>query len=149
MYRNLLVPTDGSPLSLKAAKAAAGLAQGLGARITAVFVMEPFEPQWAAGISAFAPDAINVKAFDKRMRETGERALEKVAIEAGKKGIACGKVLVADRDPWKSILKAAKAKKCDLVVMSSNGRRGLEGLLLGSQTQKVLAHSRLPVLVIR
>lgn len=149
MYRNILVPTDGSPLSLKAAKAAAGIAQGLGARLTAVFVVEPFEPQWAASIGAFMPDAVGTKGFEKQMRERAEAALEKVAAVAAKKGVDCAKVTLKGRDPWKAILAAAKSRKCDLIVMSSHGRRGLESVLLGSQTQKVLAHSKLPVLVCR
>lgn len=149
MYRHILVPTDGSTLSLKAAKAAAGLAAGLGARITAVFVVEPFEPHWAGEIRALAPDPISAKEYEKLGRQRGEAALEKVAAYAGKSGIACARLLLSDAQPWKAIVKAAQSKKCDLIVMSSHGRRGLEGLLLGSQTSKVLTHSKVPVLVCR
>ena len=149
MYRNILVPTDGSTLSLKAARTAAGLAQALGAKITAVFVIEPFEPHWAGEIRALAPDPLSAKEYEKLTRQRGDASLEKVAAEAGKKGIACAKVIASDNQPWKAIIKAAQAKKCDLIVMSSHGRRGLEGILLGSQTTKVLTHSKVPVLVCR
>lgn len=149
MYRHILVPTDGSTLSLKAAKAAATLAASLGAKITAVYVVEPFEPHWAGEIRSKAPDPLSAKEMDKLSRQRGEAALEKVMALAAKAGVPCAKLVVADANPWKAIVKAAQARKCDLVVMSSHGRRGIEGLLLGSQTTKVLAHTKLPVLVCR
>jgi nucleotide-binding universal stress UspA family protein len=149
MYRHILVPTDGSPLSLKAAKAAAGLARGLGAKITAIYVVEPFEPHWVGEIRSKAPDPLSAREMDKLARERAEAALEKVAALAGKSGIPCARLVVSDANPWKAIVKTAQAKKCDLIAMSSHGRRGLESILLGSQTTKVLAQTKLPVLVCR
>ena len=149
MYRHILVPTDGSPLSLKAAKAAAGLARSLGAKITAIYVVEPFEPHWVGEIRSRAPDPLSAKEMDKLARERGDAALTKLAALAGKSGIPCAKLVVSDANPWTAIVKAAQAKKCDLIVMSSHGRRGLERILLGSQTTKVLTHSKVPVLVCR
>jgi nucleotide-binding universal stress UspA family protein len=149
MYRHILVPTDGSPLSLKAAKAAAGIAKDLGARITAVFVVEPFEPYWTAEIRALAPDPIGAREYEKISKKRGDAALKKVVAIAQKAGVACATLIENDPAPWKVIVRTAKAKKCDLIAMSSNGRRGLEALLLGSQTSKVLTHAKVPVLVCR
>ena len=149
MYRHILVPTDGSPLSLKAAKAAASLAGSLGSKITAIYVVEPFEPHWVGEIRSRAPAPLSASQMDKLARERGNAALEKVAALAGKSGVPCARLVAVDPNPWKAIVKAAQAKKCDLIVMSSHGRRGLESILLGSQTTKVLAQTKLPVLVCR
>jgi nucleotide-binding universal stress UspA family protein len=149
MYRHILVPTDGSTLSLKAAKAAMTLAGGVGAKITAIYVVEPFEPHWVGEIRSKAPDPLSGKEMDRLARQRGDAALEKVEALAAEAGVRCATVVVSDANPWKAIVKAAQARKCDLIVMSSHGRRGIEGLLLGSQTAKVLAHTKLPVLVCR
>lgn len=149
MYSHLLVPTDGSTLSLKAVKAAVGLAGGLGAKITALYVIEPFEPHWAGEIRALAPDPLSAKEYEAIARKRADEALAKVQAAAEKAGVACAKHVVVDEHPWKAIMKAAQAKKCDIIVMGSHGRHGLEGILLGSQTLKVLTHSKTPVLVCR
>ena len=79
----------------------------------------------------------------------GKKALAAVAIEADTAGVAFSSLLVSDGQPWKAIIRAARAKRCELIVMASHGRRGISALLLGSETSKVLAHSKVPVLVCR
>jgi nucleotide-binding universal stress UspA family protein len=146
MYKHILVPTDGSTLSLKAARAAAGLATQLKARMTAIYVMPPFSPPMSAEGVVFHA-AYSTSEYEKGMRKNAEKALAKVVAAAGK--VHCATYAVFHVNPWEAIIKAAASKKCDLIVMASHGRKGLAGLLLGSETQKVLTHSKTPVLVCR
>ena len=146
MYKHILVPTDGTALSLKAARAAARLAATLKARITAIYVIAPFMPPMSSESIAFHA-AYSVKEYDRAMRKIADRALAKVQAAAGK--VKVDAVAVTHPAPWEAIVKTASARRCDLIVMASHGRRGLAGLLLGSETQKVLTHSKTPVLVCR
>jgi nucleotide-binding universal stress UspA family protein len=145
MYKHILVPTDGSPLSLKAARAAARLAKPLKARITAFYVIEPFTPPMSAEGMAFRMQQ-DIREYEQGARRSADRALAKAATAAGGK---CDTAAVVHENPWEAIIKAADSKKCDLIVMASHGRRGISALLLGSETQKVLTHSKTPVLVCR
>ena len=149
MYKHILVPTDGSKLSLKAVKQAAGLARTCKAKITALFVIEPYMPRMA--------DESLIPTSLVRDRDTYRKLSEKVASDALRKvekgfalaKLACKTEFITDPMPWHGILEAAKKGKCDLIVMASHGRGGLAGVLLGSETHKVLAHSKTPVLVCR
>jgi nucleotide-binding universal stress UspA family protein len=149
MYRHILVPTDGSPLSLRAAKAAAKLAARLDARITALYVIEIYAPKGLAmDVTAYST-VHSVREYETHMRKVADRALARVRAPAEAAGVKFAAISVIQDRPWEAIVNAARQKKCDLIVMASHGRRGLESLLLGSQTQKVLAHSKTPVLVVR
>jgi nucleotide-binding universal stress UspA family protein len=148
MYRHILVPTDGSPLSLKAAKTAAKLAKQMNARITALYAIEPYSPPAGADAIAFSI-AYTAKEYEKGMREVAAKALARVQAAADAEEVRCDAISVVQMHAWEAIVNAAKQKKCDLIVMASHGRRGLAGLLLGSETQKVLTHSKTPVLVCR
>jgi nucleotide-binding universal stress UspA family protein len=149
MYKHILVPTDGSPLSLKAAKEAATLARALKARITAVYVTGGFNPPMSS--ESMLPGHLRVlqEAYAKNSAEDAAKALDRVATAARAEKVACEQVHVDGFSPWDGIVRAAKKGKCDVVVMASHGRGGLSGLLLGSETTKVLAHSKIPVLVCR
>ena len=149
MYQNILVPTDGSPLSAKAAKAAADLAKVTGAKITAIYAIPPYSPPSGGDGLIYYAEALSPKTYEAHMQKHAEKALEKVEKEAKAAGVACDTVSVVEDAPWNAIIKAAKSKKCDLIVMASHGRRGLSGLILGSETTKVLTHSKTPVLVCR
>jgi nucleotide-binding universal stress UspA family protein len=146
MYKHILVPTDGSALSLKAARAAGKLAAKLEAQITAIYVIAPYMPPGGSESIVFEA-AYSQREYEKAMRATADKALAKVAAAAG--GVACATVTKTHAHPWEAIIDVAKSRKCDLVVMASHGRRGLAGLLLGSETQKVLTHTKTPVLVCR
>ena len=146
MYKHILVSTDGSPLSMKAARAASALAAKLGARMTAVYVIPPFDPPRSPEGAVFHV-SYSRDDYESQMRKAAERATAQVAKAAG--AVRCDRVSSSHPRPWEGIIKEAKARKCDLIVMASHGRRGLEGLLLGSETQKVLTHSNIPVLVCR
>ena len=148
MYKHILVPTDGSPLSNKAARAAARLAAATGARITAIYAIPPLAPP--IGVDNFVYDpGLNAEGYEASMRKYADKALKKVKAEAEANGVKCDAVSVIQGQPWEAIIKAAQSKKCDLIVMASHGRRGLQALLLGSETTKVLTHSKTPVLVCR
>ena len=148
MYKHILVPTDGSALSNKAARTAARLARDTGARITAIYAIPPLgQPMVFDG---FVYDtALSQEQYEKGMRKHADKALARVKAEAEANQVKCDAISVIEGNPWEAIIKAAKAKRCDLIVMASHGRRGLQGVLLGSETTKVLTHSKTPVLVCR
>ena len=146
MYKHILVPTDGSALSLKAVRAAAKLAAKLKAKVTALYVIAPYEPRTTSEDIVYL-SAQSMREYEKEVRKTADRALARVVATAD--GTACATMSSTHAHPWEAIIDAAKARKCDLIVMASHGRRGLAGLLLGSETQKVLTHSKTPVLVCR
>jgi nucleotide-binding universal stress UspA family protein len=148
MFRHVLVPTDGSKLSNAAAKVAAKLAKQHKARITAIYAIEPYMPP--NGADAIAYSAIySAKDYEAGMRRHAQKALAAVQAAAEAQSVPFAGMTVIQLHPWEAIVAAARRRKCDLIVMASHGRRGLAGLLLGSETQKVLTHSKTPVLVCR
>ena len=146
MYKHILVPTDGTPLSLKAVRTAAQLAKTTKARVTAIHVMQPFDPQMSAEGVAFRATHL-MQEYEAHVRENAKKVLAKATTTL--KSAPCDTVAVFDERPWEAIVKAAAKRKCDVIVMASHGRSGIASLLLGSETQKVLAHSKTPVLVCR
>jgi nucleotide-binding universal stress UspA family protein len=145
MYKHILIPTDGSPLSAKAIDQGIGLAKSLGAKVTGMTVSIPFH--------TFALDPLMVSDTAERYKEDCEDRAKKflgVITAATMAAGVPGKVahVVADH-PYEAIIDAAKSNGCDLIVMASHGRKGASALVLGSETQKVLTHSTIPVLVCR
>ncbi|HVB47849.1 MAG TPA: universal stress protein [Burkholderiales bacterium] len=148
MYKHILVPTDGSRLSAKAVKAAARLAKSLGAKLTGLYVIPPYVPPMYGEAVVYVPEA-SPKRYKELSEKEAKKALAAVEIEAQTAGVPCKGVSLTADQAWQGIIRTARAKKCDLIVMASHGRRGLTGLLLGSETTKVLTHSKTPVLVCR
>ena len=148
-YKHILVPTDGSKLSLKAAKEAAALAKGLKAKMTAIYVIAPYMPTLDAEGAIGVRQGYDQKAYEAASGKFADSATAKIAATAAAINVKCGQIHVTDAAPWDGIIRAAAKNKCDLIVMSSHGRGSLSGLLLGSETVKVLAHSKTPVLVCR
>jgi len=146
-YKRILVPTDGSKLSLKAAKEAAALARHLKAGITAVYVMPEWVPPMMVDGTGLPAEAFDERAFNKATEANAKTALEKVRATAKTARVACELVAVREGAPWQGIVKTAKSRKCDLIVMASHGRTGVAAVVLGSETRKVLAHASKPVLV--
>ena len=144
MYRHIIVPTDGSKLSLKAVKTAVRLAGMLGAEMTAMYVIPVYAPPVYGEAMIYIPDSGRNAA-----KRAGQKALNGIERTAGNAGVKCRTVILASGAPWEGIIKTAKARRADLIVMASHGRGGLSGLLLGSETTKVLTHSKIPVLVCR
>jgi nucleotide-binding universal stress UspA family protein len=147
MFKHILMSTDGSKLSVKAEKAAIGLAAALGAKVTALHVLP-------ATVYDFVGDVVATRVLTprearEREQKTAKTAFINVLQEAGAANLDCSGICVTGDDIYRSIIAAAKKNRCDLIVMASHGRRGLSGLLLGSETHKVLTHSTIPVLVCR
>jgi nucleotide-binding universal stress UspA family protein len=144
MYKRILFPTDGSDITAKALQSALSLAKLCGAEIQALAVMDPFPYSAISEMQPVPPQEF----FDAQMRVAQAR-IKLVTDAASAAGVPCKGHTVEAMHPWEAILDHGKAQGCDLVVMASHGRRGVSALLLGSETQKVLTHSTLPVLVVR
>ena len=147
MYKHILVPTDGSKLSDKAVREATSLAKTCGAKLSLFYCAPGYPtPMYAEGaLIAYLPPA----KFKKDAEAHAGRVLDAAKKRATSAGVTVATTFVTSDSPWQAIIRAAAKAKCDLVVMASHGRRGLSGVLLGSETHKVLTHSRLPVLVVR
>jgi nucleotide-binding universal stress UspA family protein len=147
MYKHILVATDGSKLSAKAVAQAIDLAQALGAGLTAFYASPDYPlPVYSDGV---AFDPISSKEYATLCKKEADKILGAVATKAESAGLEFNTVHAIAPTPWEAILSAARKNKCDAIVMASHGRRGVSALLLGSETQKVLTHSKLPVLVVR
>jgi nucleotide-binding universal stress UspA family protein len=147
MYKNLLVATDGSKLSDKAVAHAIDLARALKADLTAFYAAPDYPtPAYADGV-VYEP--VSRKEYTRAAGEQAKKILDKVCEKAADADVACKSTYAIAASPWEAILSAAKKHKCDGIVMASHGRRGVSALLLGSETQKVLTHSKLPVIVVR
>lgn len=149
MFRHLLVPTDGSELSKAAAARAVTLAQQMGARITFFHAQESFygRPQLAIYSEGLVMDPALVEQFRKANAEYAATLLAEVQQLAKQAGVEAAGATAVNPLIHEAILEAAQRYDCDLIVMASHGRRGLAGLLLGSETQRVLTHAQIPVLV--
>ena len=145
MFKTILVPTDGSELADKAAQAAVRFAQSTHGRIIALAVGKPY-PYSPLAEPAFLPDPA---AYDKGVLELTETYVGRVKAAAEQAGVPCETHTLLSADPATEIIATASRHGCDVVFMASHGRRGIQRMLLGSVTQKVLAHSTLPVMVFR
>ena len=143
MYRHILIPTDGSRVADEAAAAAISLARSLGARLTALHVLPP---PAAPPLESWAHGGEDFKAKFNRTRERrGALYLESIREAAMRAGVPCECAIVHGASPSGAIVREARARSCDLVVMGSHGRRGPGGLA-GSETLKVVALGGVPVL---
>jgi nucleotide-binding universal stress UspA family protein len=147
MYKNILVPTDGSALSNRTVRDAAKLAATLGAKITGFYVAPTYHIE--VYTDYVPPDMISPQQHAAQAKKTAQRHLDVIRKVAGGSGVPCDTQYVMSDFPADAIVKAARKYKCDLIFMGSHGRSGLTKLLLGSQTSKVLTQSRIPVLVHR
>jgi nucleotide-binding universal stress UspA family protein len=147
MYRNILVATDGSRLSAKAITHAIALARALGAKLTGFYASPDYPlPAYADGVMY---EPVSPREYAAMCKKEADRILSAVGAKAKAAGIRFTAVQAVATAPWEAILAAARKEKCDAIVMASHGRRGVSALLLGSETQKVLTHSKLPVIVVR
>lgn len=150
MYSSILLPIDGSQLSLRAARYGVQLAKALNARVTAIMVTTPWATQFAREPAVVVPGVVVAPTeYDLRTEQAACNCLRVVTDEAKSAGVPSKALHVRHRDPYVAILDTARGEGCDLIVMGSHGRRGLAELLLGSETVKVLTHSEIPVLVYR
>lgn len=147
MFKHILVPTDGSQLSQETARRAVAFAKESGARITAFFA-KPEYPITYFGEGALI-DPTTPEKFAEMADRQAEEVLGFVRQECAAAGVECDTVSVVSDVPYQAIIETAEKAGCDLIFMASHGRRGISGLLLGSETHKVLTHSKIPVLVYR
>jgi nucleotide-binding universal stress UspA family protein len=147
MFKHILVPTDGSPLSDSAVARATAFAKEISARIT-FFYSQPDFPMPIYGEGALI-DPTTPEQFARSANQEAQRILDRAKTMAEAEGVPANTDTQVSEIPYEAIISAADRHGCDLIFMASHGRRGIAGLLLGSETQKVLTHSKTPVLVYR
>ena len=146
MYRHILIPTDGSELAEHAVTSGLSLAKSVGAKVSVIVVETPFnvfsvqESKVQQMSEAFAKHA-------EQIRKHAASVLQHAAAAANAAGVPCDTIQAEHEQPYQAIIATAKDKGCDLIVMASHGRSGLSAVLLGSVTNKVLTHTKIPVLV--
>jgi nucleotide-binding universal stress UspA family protein len=148
MFKHILIATDGSELADKAVVQGLALAKALNAKVTAVTVTEPWD---ALSMAAIAEGRMRnpIPDYEERTAAAANRILWSVVDKAKKVDIPCTTIYVEDRHPAEGIIETAQVQMCDLIVMASHGRRGLERLLIGSQANRVVTLSSVPVLICR
>lgn len=142
MFKHILIPTDGSPLSERAMDQALRLAAETHARVTLLTVTEPYH------LTASWP-LVGADEYAEYARQHGRERLASGAALARTLGVTCEPLVVEHEAPFAAIIDAAVSQGCDLIAMASHGRRGFSAVILGSTTQQVLTHTRIPVLVLR
>jgi nucleotide-binding universal stress UspA family protein len=147
MFKHSLIPNDGSEVSGRAVRAGMELAAEVGAKVTGYHVQEPVPPHLHGELHV--SDRALVTRFDKHARAHAEECIKALGDAAKAAGVSFQGLIEKHPVPYKAILDAARKRKCDAIFIGSHGRRGLSGLILGSVTQKVLTHSKIPVLVFR
>lgn len=145
MFKHLLLPTDGSPLSEAAVRQGLLLAKEQAARTTAIHVV----PQFHVFTYRTTMLEDTREQFIAECKAEAQKILAEVERAAQEIGVPCEARMVTHDHAWEAIVGTAGNAGCDLIVMASHGRRGIKGLLLGSETHKVLTHSTVPVLVLR
>jgi nucleotide-binding universal stress UspA family protein len=144
MMSKFLVPTDGSELSAKAVGGAVEVARKLGARIVGITVMEPYS---YASLSEYRPESL--EDYEARTQAIAKERLQQLESTARAAGVEVETIVAKSFSPFEAIIETAQKSGCDVIFMASHGRRGLGAVLLGSETQKVLTHSTIPVMVYR
>ena len=145
MFKHVLLPTDGSPQSEAAVRQGIALAKEQQARVTGIHVVPEFH------VFTYHPDMLeDTRAeYERDSKAQATKILAAVEDAARAAGVPCDTVCATNDEPYEAIIKTADEKGCDLIAMASHGRKGMKGLLVGSETQKVLTHSHQPVMVLR
>ena len=149
MYKHILLPVDGSELSRKAEKECISFAKSIGAKVTAIYVVSHFYLHVRPYVM---PKSVLTKIEMEHEQEATEIArimISELEVRAKAAGIKCEGLTVVGDHPYEEIISNAEQRKCDLIMMASHGHKGLNAVLLGSETVKVLTHSTIPVLVVR
>ena len=148
MYRHILIPTDGSELAEHAVTSGLSLAKSVGARVSIIVVEAPFNV-FNVPESKVQQMPAEFSKHAEQIKKHATSVLNRAANMAKQAGVSCETIQVEHEQPYQAIIAAAKDKGCDLIVMASHGRSGLSAVLLGSVTNKVLTHTKIPVLVCR
>ncbi len=148
MYKNILIATDGSELAARGVEHGLALAGPLGAKVTVLTITEPLQREAVqAAIAGGVHDP--VARYDQQIDAVMKERFASIGRRVSEHGVSVDLLHEIDDHPAEAIIRVANLKRCDLIVMASHGRRGVQRLLLGSQTAEVLAHSAIPVLVVR
>lgn|SRR5574337_175804 len=147
MYKRILIATDGSPLSEKAVESGLSLAGLTGASVIALKVVPRYPRSYFDG--GLPVDPIEIKRIEKQWSDAAQELVNKVKTRGTDEGVSVKAVVAKSDLIAEAVISAAKKHNCDLIVMASHGRKGLKRMLLGSETQHVLTHSHIPVLVLR
>jgi nucleotide-binding universal stress UspA family protein len=148
-YKHIMLPVDGSDPSRRAEKECIAFAKSTGAKVTAIHVVPHFHlhyQPWAT------PKSVHTKIEKEHEEEATEIARKMISTLAKRikgDGVECEGLVVVGDHPYEEIINNAVNRKCDLIMMASHGRKGLDAMLLGSETAKVLMHTKIPVLVVR
>ena len=145
MFKHVLIPTDGSALSRVALERGVALAKSLDARVTVLHVAMPFHVVTTDSVAL----SDTRDQYERHVKAQAQKITSGAETSAKEEGVNARGVYVVAEHPYEAIIKTAQDEGCDLILMASHGRRGVKGLLLGSETQKVLTHSAIPVLVYR
>lgn len=148
-YKHIMLPVDGSELSRKAEKECIAFAKSIRAKVTAIHVVSHFHLHvrpWAAPTSMLTKIQ---KEHEEEATEIAQKMISALTTRAKADGVECDGLVVVGDHPYEEIINSAEERKCDLIMMASHGRRGLDAVLLGSETVKVLTHTKIPVLVLR
>ena len=145
MYKHVLIPTDGSELSERAARSAVNFAKSVNARLTALHTTPIFHPTDLSGHAVYT----HVVEHNELSEQNAQRVLKAVEQMAREADVTIDTVHRVTDNPWEAIVNVAQEHGCDLIFMASHGRRGINALLMGSETNKVLIHTKIPVLVCR
>jgi nucleotide-binding universal stress UspA family protein len=145
MFKSILITTDGSELSDRATHQGLQLARALGSRVVALHVSTPFH------VLAVTPAAVSAtrEEYERDTAAFAKKVLGRVAAEARELDVKCECVSRTGEQVWQEIIQTAEAQGCDAICMASHGRRGVAAVMLGSETVKVLTHSKIPVVVVR
>ena len=145
MFKHILLPTDGSELSEAAIQKGVQFAKSINAHLTGFHVILPFH------VFTVQTEMLEdtKEQYERQSKVQAEQFLGTIKKAAEKAGVRCDTEYVTSNHPYEMIIKAAEKRGCDLIMMASHGRRGVQGLLIGSETQKVLTHTKIPVLVFR
>lgn len=147
MYKHIMLPLDGSgELSNRAVQEGIALAQTLGSKLTLLTVVPPYHTGVTTPLTSGIVHEIEA-GRDTEHKNVAEKLHADITARAGK--VACESVVVIGGNPYEQIIENAQARGCDLIVMATHGRKGLDALLVGSETVNVLTHSKIPVLVVR
>ena len=147
MYRHFLISTDGSELAERAVAHGLSLAKFVGAKVTVIIVEEPVPTVWWS-VAEYRLADITAK-YDEEVKKHATSVLGRVANAAKQAGVPCDTIQVELVQPYEAIVATATDRGCDLIVMASHGRSGLSAVVLGSVTNKVPTHTKVPVLVVQ
>ena len=145
MFKLILIPTDGSEISKRVVRDCMRFAKSIGSNVIGLTVIPPYMPY----VNAEGVLVDSREQLDHESVEYANRCLDDIREAAVEFGVRCATFHVIDNNPYEAIIRTAQDRECDLIVMASHGRKGIRGFLLGSETQKVLTHCQIPVLVFR